>query len=219
MTQNILKADYPTNKLVWVLVDDGEGEGRVDQQIMAFREKTPGLRVEYVSLAKKVTVGEKRNRGCAAALAAYPETEVFAMMDDDDHYPAASLVARVSALKGMKKACVYCSTIPMYDCRNYISAMNVPPLDLSPAERVSEATLTFTRDFWKERTFAKESVAEGEAFVRGRESLVAEIPPAGVIVSFLHGRNSTSRRVPEHQEPNGCHYGFSDEFFTYISEF
>jgi hypothetical protein len=218
MTQNILKADYPTDHLVWVVVDDGEGEGRVDQQIMSFREKTPSLRVEYVSLAKKVSVGEKRNRGCAAALAAYPATEVFVMMDDDDHYPAQSIIARVSAMKTMKRSCVYCSTIPMYDARRYISAMNVPPLDLSPAERVSEATLTFTREFWKDRGFPKEFVAEGEAFVKGREAEVAEIPPAGVIVSFLHGRNSTSRRVPENQEPNGCHYGFSDEFFTYVSE-
>jgi hypothetical protein len=218
MTQNILKADYPTDRLVWIVVDDGEGEGRVDQQIMSFREKTPTLRVEYVSFPKKLTVGEKRNRGCAAALSGYPATEVFVMMDDDDHYPATSILARVSALKGMNRSCVYCSTIPMYDCGRYISAMNVPPLDLTPAERVSEATLTFTTDFWKERGFPKESVAEGDAFIRGREVATAELPPTGVIVSFLHGRNSTSRRVPESQEPNGCHYGFSDEYFTYLSE-
>ncbi len=100
-----------------------------------------------------------------------------------------------------------------------MSAMNVPPLDLGPAERVSEATLAFTRKFWEEREFPKDtSVAEGEKFLEGREADTAEISPAGVIVSFLHGGNSTSRRVPEAQEPNGCHYGFDDEYFLYLTE-
>jgi hypothetical protein len=140
------------------------------------------------------------------------------MMDDDDHYPKSSIEARVSYLKEMKKGGIYCSTLPMYDCRRYISAMNVPPMDLSPAERVSEATLGFTRAFWEARNFPAESVAEGEGFLKDREEQTAEIPPDGIIVSFLHGGNSTSRRVPERQEPNGCHYGFDDNYFTYLSE-
>jgi len=115
--------------------------------------------------------------------------------------------------------CVYCSTLPMYDSKRYISAMNVPPLNITPAERVSEASLAFTREFFEARPFpASVSVAEGEGFIAGREAQTAEIPPHGIIVSFLHSGNSTSRRVPENTEPNGCHYGFSDEFFTYVSE-
>ncbi len=96
--------------------------------------------------------------------------------------------------------------------------MNVPPMDLSPAERVSEATLAFTRTFWETQGFPAENMAEGEGFLKDRENQTAEIPPDGIIVSFLHGLNSTSRRVPERQEPNGCHYGFDDDFFTYLSE-
>ncbi len=218
MTQNILKSDYPTEKLLWVIVDDGDGMGRVDAQVQTFREKTPTIQVEYVSLTKSATIGSKRNKGCKAALARAPNTEVFLMMDDDDHYPKSSIEARVTYLKDMKKGCVYCSTLPMYDCRRYISAMNVPPMDLSPAERVSEATLAFTRQFWETKQFPAEvNMAEGELFVAGRDAETAEIPPDGIIVSFLHGGNSTSRRVPESQEPNGCHYGFSDEYFTYLS--
>jgi hypothetical protein len=107
----------------------------------------------------------------------------------------------------------------MYDIPRYISAINVPPLTLSPCERVSEATLFFKRAFWETRRFPDTiSVAEGEEFLRGREGSGVEIPPDGVIVSFLHGKNFTSRRVPENKEPNGCHYGFSDEYFTMISQ-
>jgi len=60
-------------------------------------------------------------------------------------------------------------------------------------------------------------IAEGEGFIADREAETAEIAPMGVIVSFLHGGNMTSRRVPADTEPNGCHYGFSDAFFTYLS--
>jgi hypothetical protein len=141
------------------------------------------------------------------------------MMDDDDHYPVSSIRARMAYLTDPAIECVYCSTLPMYDSKRYISAMNVPPLNLSVAERISEASLAFKRSFFEAGKFpASVNVAEGEGFIVGRESLTAEISPRGIIVSFLHGGNATSRRVPESTEANGCHYGFSDEFFTYISE-
>ena len=96
--------------------------------------------------------------------------------------------------------------------------MNVPPLDLAPEERVSEASMAFTRRFWETRPFPDGvSIAEGEAFLVGRIKETAEVPPDGVIVSFLHGGNATSRRVPEETEANGCHYGFDDSYFTYVS--
>jgi len=113
---------------------------------------------------------------------------------------------------------VYCSTLPMYDCGRYISAMNVPPLTLGVAERISEASLCFTRTFWETQKFpGPVNIAEGEAFIMGREDKTAEIPPDGVIVSFIHKANMSSRRVPTATEPNGCHYGFDDDYFSYLS--
>jgi hypothetical protein len=140
------------------------------------------------------------------------------MMDDDDHYPESSVATRVSWLTG--RGAVYCSTLPMYDLRRYVSAINVPPQIESPAERVSEATLAFRREFWEARGFPDVGMAEGCGFLDGsgaeRIRQTAEIPPAGVIVSFIHGGNSSSRRVPAEQEPNGCHWGFSDEYFELV---
>jgi hypothetical protein len=217
MARNILLADYPTDKLTWVIVDDGDAAtgGRVDEAVARFQSANPRVAVRYVSLPRPLPLGAKRNRACEAAPA---DATVFVMMDDDDHYPKGSIAARVAWLKSTGAGCVYCSTLPMYDCKNYISAVNVPPLDLAPEERVSEATLCFKREFWVARPFpAAVSVAEGEGFLAGRVAEAAEIPPEGVIVSFLHGANATSRRVPDATEPNGCHYGFDDDFFTYIS--
>lgn len=215
MAQNILLADYPADKITWVIADDSDGDGRVDQQVMRFQATHPHINVKYLSLTRPLPIGAKRNRACEAA----PEATIFINMDDDDHYPKSSIIARVTWLRAFGAGCVYCATLPMYDCTNYISAINVPPLNLSPAERVSEASMAFTRAFWEAGKFpASVSVAEGEGFIEGRVEQTAEIPPEGVIVSFLHGRNATSRRVPKDTEPNGCHYGFDDEYFKYLSE-
>jgi hypothetical protein len=106
----------------------------------------------------------------------------------------------------------------MYDLTRYISAINVPELEIGPATRVSEATLVFTREAWLSKPFPEVSMAEGLGFVEGREELTVEIPPKDVIVSFIHKGNTSSRRVPKDQEPNGCHYGFADEFFAYVHQ-
>jgi hypothetical protein len=215
MARNILLSEYPPDKLTWIVADDGEGVGRIDESIMKFQTKNPRIHVIYLSMPKPLPIGAKRNKACAAAPAS---ADIFVMMDDDDHYPTVSIPARVAWLKSTGVDCVYCSTLPMYDCKRYISAINVPPLTLSPAERISEASLCFKRSFWADCGFpAGVSVAEGEGFIEGRVHQTAEIPPEGVIVSFLHGGNATSRRVPESSEANGCHFGFDDEYFSYIS--
>lgn len=229
--RNLMTCDYPRDKLVWVIVDDSDAALRVDLKVEKARRQLPDLNIQYVSCSRRLSVGEKRNRGvsvattsvataatASATTAAASAASVIAFMDDDDHYPKASLILRVLWLLNSKRGCVYCSTLPMYDITKYISAINVPPLNLSPSKRVSEASMCFTTEFWLGRKFPDVSVAEGEGFINGRELDTVEIPPEGVIVSFLHGKNSTSRRVPEQKEANGCHYGFSDEYFTMISQ-
>ena len=84
-------------------------------------------------------------------------------------------------------------------------------------DRVSEATLSFTREFWKSKQFPDQQIAEAGAFIRGREQMCRELSPQDVIVSLVHCKNTSSRKAPA-GEPNGCHYGFADELFTLVSE-
>ena len=197
--------------LEWIVVDDSDAGASLEREVKRFAATVP-FTVQYIGVPVGTSIGAKRNAGVAAAA----DCSVFCIMDDDDHYPVSSVEARVSALMSRRVGAVYCSTIPMYDLRRYISAINVPPLTCPPAERVSEATLCFSRKFWDALPFPEVSMAEGEGFIAGRESETAEISPLGVIVSFIHKGNSSSRRVPADQEPNGCHYGFSDEYFKYL---
>jgi hypothetical protein len=220
MVMNVMKQSWPVSRIEWIIVDDGDDGQRLGADVEEFMEKSPGIVVRYVEITTgPMSIGAKRN---AAVTAAADDIDVFVCMDDDDHYPKDSIAKRVSWLTrdlstDKKQAqIVYCSVIAMYDLKRYISAMNVPELELAPAERVSEATLAFTREAWAAKPFPDESVAEGFGFLEDREALSVEIPPRDVIVSFIHLGNSTSRRMPKDQEPNGCHYGFPDEYFRYV---
>jgi hypothetical protein len=146
--------------------------------------------------------------------------DIVCMMDDDDVYPNNSVLQRVAMLlKEPVKGCVFCTTIPSYDICKYTSYMNVPPITLPMSQRVSEATLGFTRKFWDERQFQTGTqIGEADAFIRGREQMCREISPQEVIVSLGHSTNTSGRRTPEMKEPNGCHYGFNEKLFALVSE-
>jgi len=90
--------------------------------------------------------------------------------------------------------------------------MNVPPITLEMSERVSEATLCFSKKFWEQRGF--QGMPEGDKFIRGREQMCREISPQNVIVSLVHQKNFSSRKSLG--ETNGCHYGFCDELFLLV---
>jgi hypothetical protein len=193
---------YPEHKLEWVIVNDGES---IEEQLIGIPN------VKYVQLHQKMPIPEKRNIGVDMAM-----YDVIVMMDDDDVYPNNSVLTRVSMmLYEPKKECVFCTTIPCYDIEKRISFMNVPPNILNMSERVSEASLCFTRSFFRERWF--EDLPEADKFIRGREQMCREISPQNVIVSLVHSKNISSRKITG--ESNGCHYGFCDELFGLVECF
>jgi hypothetical protein len=194
---------YPEDKLEWVIVDDGDS---IEEQLMGIPN------VKYVRLDQKTGIAEKRNLGVKAAMY---DTIVF--MDDDDVYPNNSVLQRVAMLNRFpKKECVFSTIIPCYDIERYTSFINLPPITLPMSQRVSEATLCFTKKFWEASPFT-EDIGEADTFIRGREQMCREISPQEVIVSLVHSKNSSSRKTPP-GEPNGCHYGFNEKLYALVSQ-
>jgi len=207
---NLLHTDYPKEKIEWVVVDDSEPDQSPSNRVIQFQEKFAG-NVVYVPVIKKMSIGAKRN------LAVEKSTNsIILMMDDDDHYPATSFRRRVAYLLKSRRRyeCAVCTTIAMYDLTTGISAVNVPPFNLSLGKRCSEATLTFTKDFWKSRKFDALDMAEGEAFLANREEQVVEMPPQQIIVAMTHGTNTSRRKVPEGKV--GCFWGFPRELLEFL---
>jgi len=198
--------NYPSDKLEWVIVDDGEDS--IEDTLIGVPNVT------YVRLDTQLSIGEKRNIGVSKAM-----YDIIVMMDDDDVYPESSVTSRVAMLMANPaKECAFCSVIPCYDITKFSSFMNVPPISLHMSERVSEATLIFTKKFWEERQFSHEQIAEGNTFVRSRELKCREMTPQDIIVSLTHPRNTSNRKIPNFKEPNGCHYGFNEKLFLLVTE-
>jgi hypothetical protein len=45
-----------------------------------------------------------------------------------------------------------------------------------------------------------------------------EISPQEVIVSLIHPKNTSSRKLPSNLESNGCHWGFNEKLFALVSQ-
>lgn len=214
---NLLMTDYPLERVEWIVVEDNDRSPHVMKRALdEFQEKVPHLRIQYIAMEGRRSVGEKRNRGVRAA-----SHEWVLFMDDDDHYPATSFRRRMAWLlrgtvRGQPARVACCTTIAMYDLKRGVSAVNVPPSTLALSQRVSEATMTFHRSVWEERPFPEVSISEGEGWLTGRESVVIEIPPQQIIVAFTHGGNQSSRRLPPSDQPPACFWNFPKEYLVFI---
>ena len=197
---------YPADKLEWIVIDDGKVTCEEFVKAVPFGK--------HVLAGTDKTIAWKRNLG--AKLAKFP---VIVHFDDDDIYPPNSVLFRVSMMLRANKRAVFCTTISSYDITNYISFINVPPMRLPQSMRVSEATLCFTKSFWEAKGFDENTkIAEGNTFIRGREHMCSELSPQEIIVSLVHPWTTSSRRSPKGMEPNGCHFGFTEDLFKMLSE-
>ena len=211
---NLLVTDYPKDKIEWVVIEDSDlVEEQASDKIIKFGTQCAPMRVTYIPLDKKnVPIGAMRNRAVKKAL-----HDIILFMDDDDHYPPSSFSRRVSWLMNhpWKPSAVGCTTIACYDLVHGTSAVNTPPWGLPLGQRISEATLVFKKSWWDVQRFPKVNMAEGEGFLSGRETDVLELQPQQMIVAMSHGKNASSRRIPEAGKPS-CFWGFPKEFLIFL---
>jgi len=213
---SIMISDYPTDKIEWIIVEDSDDPNEdASDLVVAVAEKSKTVKIVYVPLGKKTSIGKKRNIGVERA-----SNDIVLMMDDDDHYPETSFRRRVAWLTQHAWApkAVCATTIACYDLVRGVSAVNVPAFGLPLGKRLSEATLTFYKSWWLERGFPEDvQIGEGDGFVAGREGDILEIPPQQVIVALGHGKNVSSRRVLSDTDVTpGCFWGFPKEFLVFL---
>jgi hypothetical protein len=208
---NILTTDYPRDKIQWVIVDDSDDPNKmILDKIKKFEERAPGCEITYVPMTTKRAVGYKRNKAVAAA-----KHSICLHMDDDDVYPETSFRRRVAwLLNDPNTDVVGCTMIAMYDLRQGISAVNVPPWVLEQRQRVSEASFCFYTEYAKKHPFPDVGSCEGEHFVPSCKTFV-EIPPQQILVALNHGSN-TSTRIIAGRAQTGCFWGWPPQFIKWL---
>lgn len=202
---NFYNIQYDKKKIEWIIVEDG------DESIEDLIPKDD--RIKYYRLSEKKSIGYKRNYCIEKS-----KNDIIVCMDDDDYYPPLSVISRITYLLNDKNIdCVTCTTIGCFHINKYISMINVPPHQLPFEKRISEASLVFRKSFWEERKFNDLSIcSEATDFLINRSNKCQEISWDGILVSLLHG-NNTSDKITVTEKPNGCHFGFSDELFLFIT--
>lgn len=223
--------NYPRDKMEWIIIDDSDNDisNNTDansessektntfenMKVKSIREQLPENleenNIKYIKLDKRHTTGAKRNIGIQNS-----SNDIIVFMDDDDYYPVNSCKLRVLELLDSGKDCVCCTNLGFFDINKLISVMNASQFGLPMSKRVFVGSLCFYKKFWEKCGFSDKFIWEGIEFIEGREESIYEINFTGIMVGLFHNRNAKSDFRTD-KEPNGCHFGWSDELFLFIT--
>ena len=178
--RNFMNFIYPEDKLRWLILDDGE---------KSMEEIIPrDYRIRYQFIGGKperLSVAAMRNR-----LVELSNTEIILFMDDDDYYPPENILARTKSLIKYKKEgvqCVGCRDVASYDLKQGLCA-----ICSNGEEYLTESSLAFTKDFWRERPFREaDRTSEYRYFLEYRQDKMRSIPFQFVTIALTHGSNTT----------------------------
>ncbi|NTU86173.1 MAG: glycosyltransferase family 2 protein, partial [Chloroflexales bacterium] len=173
------RQDYPRRELL--IVDDG------DDPVADLVPDDP--RVRYYRLARRMTVGAKRNYACRQALG-----PIIAHWDDDDWHAPHRLRYQIEALHQAGGELCGIDTLLFYDLRDGRAWRYV----YAGGQRrwVAGSTLCYTRDYWARHLFAEVNVGEDTRFVWGaRDARLAVLPDPNFHVGIIHRRNVSPKRT------------------------
>ena len=181
--QNFFSFAYPPEKLEWVIVDDSLDREKSIEDILP---NDPRIKYIYLEPEDGVnyTVAYKRNVGCERA-----KNDIICHMDDDDYYPAESILARVKVLlKYPEIGMVGCSKIGNYNIMNKVSSFSSDGMI-----SISEASMAYYKRFWKQKPFNPlDKKGEFGYFIHGRLDQIMDIPYSFVLIALTHTTNITN---------------------------
>lgn len=176
--QQFLRQDWPNAELI--VVDDGDD--KVADLI------PPDLRIRYIALDGRRTIGAKRNLACEAA-----RGEIILHWDDDDwmadnriRRQAEHLLASGADLSGLPSLYFH------------EPATGGTWQFTSPARHqkwIAGATFCYRKDLWRAAPFEDVDVGEDMRFLwNGRRKKVVPLAEPGLYVARLHPGNTSSKR-------------------------
>jgi glycosyltransferase involved in cell wall biosynthesis len=165
----------------WVIVDDGTD--KIEDLIQA--ADIP--QIKYVSLPKKITLGEKRN-----VMHQHSKGSIIVYMDDDDYYPPERVQHAVETLLANPNA-LCAGSSEMYIYFKHIHKMyQSGPFGPNHA---TAATFAFRVELLKTTQYENTAaLAEERAFLKNYTVPFAQLDPLKTILVFSHEHNSFDKR-------------------------
>ena len=195
--RNFYSFIYPKDKLEWVIIDSEPKD-----KVKPILPSDP--RIKYYQVDAKMELWEKRNYGVEKS-----SGQIIMHMDDDDYYLPTSILAKVKLLDsywGEGIECVGSTELGIYHLLENYSY-------LATTKYLSEASMAYTRNFWKTRGFVDQYLQWGEGcgFVRGREKEVLDMPYHFNFIAITHHENVTGSLRTIKKKQRGQQY---DNFFN-----
>lgn len=181
-----LAQDYPNKELI--VIDDGTDR---------VRDVIEGVaNVHYVHLARRASIGSKRNLACRQA-----RGEIIAHWDDDDwyapnrlRYQAAPIISGDADLTGLANTFVlelsngnFWSTLPQLHSKMFVG-------DVHGGTLVYRKSLLAQGLRYPETNLAEDAALIRQALRRGKR--LAQLPNPGIFVYVRHGRNAWREFAP-----------------------
>jgi len=172
---------YPKNKMEWIIVDDGTD--KIEDLV-----KSSGIsNIKYVSLPKKITLGEKRN-----VMHQHAKGSIIVYMDDDDYYPPERVSHAVQKLLDNPSA-LCAGSSEMYIYFKHINKMyQSGPFGPNHA---TAATFAFRAELLKQTQYENTAaLAEECAFLKQYTIPFVQLDPLKTILVFSHNHNSFDKK-------------------------
>jgi glycosyltransferase involved in cell wall biosynthesis len=165
----------------WIIVDDGTD--KINDLINA--SNIP--QIKYISLPKKITLGEKRN-----VMHKHAKGSIIVYMDDDDYYPPERVSHAVETLLANPGAmCVGSSEMYIYFKHIHKMYQSGP---FGP-NHATAATFAFRAELLKSTQYENgAALAEERAFLKNYTIPFAQLDPLKTILVFSHEHNSFDKR-------------------------
>ena len=179
---------YPKNRMEWIIVDDGTD--KIGDLIAAANIE----QIKYVSLDKKLSLGEKRN-----LMHTHTKGSIIVYMDDDDYYPPERVSHAVETLQKNPQA-MCAGSSEMYIYFKHINQMyQSGPFGPNHA---TAATFAFRAELLKTTGYMNSAaLAEERAFLKDYTIPFVQLDPMKTILVFSHNHNSFDKRtLLEHGE-------------------
>jgi len=239
--RNFQKADYPQDKIEWIIIDDGEEEIKdliPEQDNIKYIKLSQEEIKEYINVneitqneitqneinenvndteekekitKKKLSIGAKRNIACEKA-----KGEYIVCMDDDDYYTPQSVKFRVASMIHLNKNVVGCSGLGLLEINKIISNVNLSSYSVGYEFRIFEHTMGFKKSHWENNKFLNTSLGEGRNLIDKDINDYEDIHWEQIGISFKHYNNTNSRMTISGQT-NGSHFNINDEVFELVT--
>jgi hypothetical protein len=181
MFQCFRNQTYPKDRMEWIIVDDGTD--KISDLIYA--SNIP--QIKYISLDKKVSLGEKRN-----IMHKHIKGSIIVYMDDDDYYPPERVQHAVSRLMEVPSA-LCAGSSEMYIYFKHINKMYQSG-PFSPTHATA-ATFAFRAELLKQTQFENTAaLAEEKAFLKNYTIPFVQLDSLKTILVFSHDQNTFDKK-------------------------